>query len=857
MGTEGISILVSATQQHFYHTLDISIDYLATVVKQLKIVDDTDLGVDNLLELIITLNKQETNCRLDSALMHLVNIRLLLDRETANNITANILHVCPDLEYKETCTAERLSRPSRRISVSDFLHVRNDTPDSVEQDETCVRLTSLLTSGPKIPDPSFPKAVNRDPNENAKPKTRAYAAPELVDKAPVLMAEDGRHDTAMTLTRSRPKELAGKTMKSPSSLSNNKLNRRSMRSKNIDNDIWKIPATPRTGGKVTSKSNAKALITRNSKSEQNIKQKRSSAPAKLSSLSTKQSCQLKEPKTSRNSYPVGVQHNSKHSDVFMAVEGHRQGDNKPAVSGKSGDLRHETKRAGLDSEDWLGSDPDIKEAGSNNIESDLEISILSGSHTDLTNRVLTLRETERDAACNEEWASKLNGILGILTNTYHSESNKDKNEGKRTSCGSGRTKKRVTDDLRSFSSSGYWCPEAELLNPTSHSSSVLRQGKTERSARKITENPTKIEMETPESSRSVTYLHKEYSPLDNPSTVPSLKVISPKRLPRENTVCTPSTVDFWSCHPSNHDTQRSGEHATRRNGTLNRDTNQPEQSSSHKRKRSDMDMEELKTHETVDCQSVVERGCLTTTETALDMKTQTLDVHPKTNPVLCTSQRSFVDQNGSPIAKARKRVDHIEKVKRRLFHVSTKDDSGFSQYEHDKPRYEFPSIPKTKPLLPEDATARYIPHRETRNGVYETLNLQGEVGPVKRLADPFIEPQSRRTVGHLELKKRNAEVVKAINKSEAAEMLPATTFGQDLEDTDTLVASEGSTLSDLAYKTRDAESNDRRTSQSAAQDEAKKIWSAALRPHYTEYSNALHQIADVRMRKEISFEPPN
>lgn len=254
-----------------------------------------------------------------------------------------------------------------------------------------------------------------------------------------------------------------------------------------------------------------------------------------------------------------------------------------------------------------------------------------------------------------------------------------------------------------------------------------------------------------------------------------------------------------------------------------------------------------------------------------------------------SSQVHHVDKNGSPLAARSSQIDRIGNVKRKLLD----DDDDASEAHTPKsthprplfakrspeifgPKVRLGSIPKARPSSSlEEAGPRYIPHKKTRNGQYEGLNTNEIIAPERALVDPFTDKVARpisrfsgrllsgtssAIAGSKELRrdmacygldrdvKKPKDMPADANKTEGTK---SKTYGRvsrrltDVfldEDEETLVEPVNRSPSDR-YSIPDMTSDTTYESRSPLVD--KRAWNVAVRPHYTNLSETIHQIADV------------
>ena len=254
-----------------------------------------------------------------------------------------------------------------------------------------------------------------------------------------------------------------------------------------------------------------------------------------------------------------------------------------------------------------------------------------------------------------------------------------------------------------------------------------------------------------------------------------------------------------------------------------------------------------------------------------------------------SSQGSRVDKNGSPLATRSPEIDRIGYVKRKLLcdHDSEEahtPESGYQRIlftamspEIFGPKVRLGSIPKARPSSSlEDTASRYIPHKKTRNGHYQGIDNNEIIAPANALLDPFIDKAAARptngfsdrlmagsssaVVGSKRLRKDmdyhgldhagiKAKALPAISNTNNG--AKSTTYGRVskrltevfLDDEDTLVDPRNRSPSDK-YALPEMTSDTTCESRSPLADKS-RAWNAAVRPHYTNLSETIHQVADV------------
>ena len=254
-----------------------------------------------------------------------------------------------------------------------------------------------------------------------------------------------------------------------------------------------------------------------------------------------------------------------------------------------------------------------------------------------------------------------------------------------------------------------------------------------------------------------------------------------------------------------------------------------------------------------------------------------------------SSQGPRVDKNGSPLATRSPEIDRIGNVKRKLLCDHDLDEARTPESGRPRtlftalspeifgPKLRLGSIPKARPSSSlEDTASRYIAHKKTRNGHYEGIDSNEIIAPERALLDPFIDKtavrptsgfsdrllagSSSQVVGSKRLRKgteyhgldRTGIKAKVLpvgsNKTKG---LKSTTNGPIskrlmevfLEDEDTLVDPENRSPSDK-YSLPEMTSDTTYESRSPLADKS-RAWNSAVRPHYTNLSETIHQVADV------------
>ncbi|RFU26177.1 hypothetical protein B7463_g10170, partial [Scytalidium lignicola] len=866
---EELSILIAATDRDFYHSLDISPSAVTSIE-----VKHTNIGkgyqkAANMAEMIITVGKaNDQMICLDSKSVELVYIRLVLDVERVHSLGVDIQAACPGL-YPNTCYKETTSKHPGHLSVSDFLDVRNSRMKIVNEDEI---VDSQLTA------------------QYLQPSRKA-----------LVVISDVNQNISPNIVRTNPKKLNGTASESMSAKENaeersdsarrskSKTQNPQFKSKTLSNTI---PQTPPKNLQLTRlessdkcvKQPAKRTVTsttggrrKNSKFGKTAKPKRKSAPANLEmSLPKQDSPTKKGTGAAVNTSGAEIETRPGQSDIDTAknknlrVNHHQSSSEKlkkrvirsserkrKAMPGDETELDLPNK----DNENFQSFHEEIKapqllDPDYNRLSSAKPDDLYDAAPPDMESSPMRQpqhikRSSNANIACEEEWASKLDNILGELIETSLDENNINAVTKKVTPQCTEGMKYEVADDLRS-SSKNYWYSEAEALSSNSSCHLVQRQLEKRTVRTKIFRKKNDIRSERQPSRSPIIGKQKVGIQHNNTAVTILNNALSNRSLLDDALVRKPLVIGFNSHGPRNQGPHSSVEHATRNlQAALNKDTDleqaSPSESHVFKRQRTDREIEGDISCSLIYASAQRETPSLTPSGNVVEVEALVSGSQPvaRAGQASRSSQRSFVDQNGSPIAQAGTNVDHFSKVKRKLFpDFLNNEASAKASNEYLQPRFALSGIPKTKPSLPEDTTPRYIPHREFQNGVYEAVNIKGGVGPAKPLADPFIERQdgpSTNFIGRLKRETTNA-VTEPGPRDISPNLSQCSTFTPDFNRT--LIGSDENAF-DLAHASKLTESSESTDSSvTRGKKDAEKMWNIALRPHYKEYSDALHRIVD-------------
>jgi hypothetical protein len=215
----------------------------------------------------------------------------------------------------------------------------------------------------------------------------------------------------------------------------------------------------------------------------------------------------------------------------------------------------------------------------------------------------------------------------------------------------------------------------------------------------------------------------------------------------------------------------------------------------------------------------------------------------------CSSQAPKVDEFGSPIAH--KLTDRILNIQERLQESAASglketsvpaaapaDSSDQSTPEVFGQRLKLASITKARPDPPGDLPVRYIPHTKTQYG-YEGILTMESVQEEKTLPDPFVEKLAHNSSHFTERLRAGTSADKKGLKS--GKKGSSTSKSGIVDPERTLVAFSSPSA---ATTTSSSSSASQSASRTPMERDSGRQWELAVRPHYQDYADVVHHIAD-------------
>ncbi|KAM3077555.1 hypothetical protein ACMFMG_006892 [Clarireedia jacksonii] len=221
---------------------------------------------------------------------------------------------------------------------------------------------------------------------------------------------------------------------------------------------------------------------------------------------------------------------------------------------------------------------------------------------------------------------------------------------------------------------------------------------------------------------------------------------------------------------------------------------------------------------------------------------------PPAPPSKCSSQALKVNEFGSPIAhKSTDRILSIqeklqESTASKLRDTSVPATAPTDPFDQGTPelfgqRLKMASITKARPDPPGDLPVRYVPHTKTQYG-YEGILTMESVQEEKTLPDPFVEKLAHNSSHFTERLRAGTSADKELKSGKKGSL---TSKSRIIDSEKTLVAfSSPSEMTSASSSSSTGQS----ASRTPIEHKPGRQWELAVRPHYRDYADVVHRIAD-------------